>query len=297
MLSVIIPIYNGEKFIKRCYQSIINQSLEGLEIIFVNDGSADNSANILHHIQANDSSVKVITQENKGVIVARRVGVDNATSNYVTFLDVDDFFLADSLNHFLSHLNDDLDIIVGDFSSKTTKQGLISADAYLNHVLTTGGWELWGKIYKASLFQNIYYPSEKIRIGEDALILIQLILQSKKISVYEQSFYNYNIHAESASNIQSEQLAIEGMYAASVIEDIFQENKITERSNEINAMFLLFYSNSLRRGYIKDKKIRNDIKKRITPNSLKLINIKKSIFILSCFWGGSFVHKILSKFL
>lgn len=90
-ISIIIPIYNSEKYIKECLDSLVNQSLSDIEIICVNDGSTDNTLFILNKFAQNDSRVKIISQENSGQGKARNIGIDVAKGEYISFIDSDDF--------------------------------------------------------------------------------------------------------------------------------------------------------------------------------------------------------------
>ncbi|HEM5071672.1 TPA: glycosyltransferase family 2 protein, partial [Streptococcus suis] len=90
VISVIIPTYNMSVFLPSVYQSICNQSYKNLEILFINDGSTDNTLSILESFQRKDARVKVVTIENSGVSVARNVGLVNATGEYIFFCDADD---------------------------------------------------------------------------------------------------------------------------------------------------------------------------------------------------------------
>ena len=92
-ISVIVPVYNAEKYLEETVKSLINQTMNGIEIIFVNDGSTDNSINILNKYKK--ENVKIINQSNKGVIEARIVGFNQATGNYITFVDNDDILDRD----------------------------------------------------------------------------------------------------------------------------------------------------------------------------------------------------------
>lgn len=89
--SVILPIFNTEKYLKACLDSIINQTYKNLEIICVDDGSTDGSLKILEEYSSKDSRIKIINQQNQGVSAARNVGIDNATGDYVSFVDPDDW--------------------------------------------------------------------------------------------------------------------------------------------------------------------------------------------------------------
>lgn len=92
LISIVIPIYNGEKFIGKCLKSVLSQTYQNIEVVLVNDGSMDNSLQLCNGIAQKDSRVKVISQPNGGSAKARRVGIAHATGEYVMFVDVDDFY-------------------------------------------------------------------------------------------------------------------------------------------------------------------------------------------------------------
>lgn len=112
-ISVIIPVYNVEKYLKECLDSIVNQTFADIEIICVNDGSTDSSLDILNGYAANDSRIRVLSQENRGLSGARNTGLKNATGKYVYFIDSDDFLELDALERLydISQEND-LDLVI-----------------------------------------------------------------------------------------------------------------------------------------------------------------------------------------
>lgn len=90
-VSIIMPVYNVEKYLKKCLNSLINQTLDDIEIICVNDGSTDNSDKILQEFAQKDSRIKILTQSNKGQSVARNLAIENANGEYLGFVDSDDW--------------------------------------------------------------------------------------------------------------------------------------------------------------------------------------------------------------
>lgn len=90
-LSVIIPVYNVEKYLKRCLDSVINQTLKDIEILCINDGSTDDSLSILEEYKSKDSRIVIISQGNKGLAATRNVGIENAKGEYLAFVDSDDW--------------------------------------------------------------------------------------------------------------------------------------------------------------------------------------------------------------
>ena len=96
-ISVVIPVYNGEKYLKECINSVLNQPYKDIEIITINDGSKDNSVDILNKVAQTDKRLNVIDQKNHGVAYTRNKGIDIATGNYIVFLDQDDNLFRRSL--------------------------------------------------------------------------------------------------------------------------------------------------------------------------------------------------------
>ena len=101
-ISVIVPIYNSEKYLKKCLDSLVSQTLKNIEILLINDGSSDNSLEICKNFERKYSNVKVFSHENKGVSYTRNVGLMNAKGAYITFLDADDYLSSNSIKNLIS---------------------------------------------------------------------------------------------------------------------------------------------------------------------------------------------------
>ena len=112
MISIIIPIYNAEKYISTCLGSILSQTLYNIEIICVNDGSTDNSLEILEEYQKKDSRIVILNQENQGVSVARNYGISKTTTEYIMFMDADDTIKKITCEKLYNYINNtDIDIV------------------------------------------------------------------------------------------------------------------------------------------------------------------------------------------
>ena len=112
-VSVIVPVYNGEKYLTQCLDSIINQTLEDIEIISINDGSEDNSLSILERYASMDNRIKIISTENRGLGAARNSGLELATGEYVAFVDADDWIDKETYEQLYSKsASSDLVIII-----------------------------------------------------------------------------------------------------------------------------------------------------------------------------------------
>lgn len=114
MVSIIMPVYNGEKYIKEAIESIINQTYSNWELLIVDDGSTDNTASIIKEF--NDSRIKYMYQKNQGPSAARNKGLDLAEGNYIAFIDADDMYVNEKLEKQVAYLeeNSDVDIVYND---------------------------------------------------------------------------------------------------------------------------------------------------------------------------------------
>lgn len=211
-ISIIIPAYNSEKTIRRCVDSIRNQTYKNLEIMVVNDGSTDSTGKIVNAIGAEDSRVRLISIPNGGVSHARNVGIDSATGDYITFVDSDDFIdsgmyeklikIIKKYNVKIAHcsyknVNESGVVlsVVGN-KGKIVKQSHDEAmSCLLSGNLFAGG--LWNKMYDSTLFSDVRLD-ETIKFNEDVLANYCLF-DKVEASVYtDEAFYNY-VEVESSS--------------------------------------------------------------------------------------------------
>lgn len=198
-ISVIIPVYNVEKYLKRCLDSIVNQTYKNLEIILVDDGSTDKSGNICDEYAAKDKRIIVIHKENGGVSSARNKGLDICIGDYISFIDSDDWIEEDFFEYVVNNAKDN-DLLIFDYyitNGKSTKwikyrktKFEISKDECLIE-LTKAKLQsyLWVMIFKSELFYNIRFPQN--RNYEDQAIMHLHIDKCQKIKYCNKAFYNY----------------------------------------------------------------------------------------------------------
>ena len=204
-ISVIVPVYNTQKYLNRCISSILSQSFKDFELIIIDDGSNDNSGDICDSLQKTDSRIVVFHQQNMGQAVARNVGIDwaflNSESKWIAFIDSDDYIHPDYLQKLYSAvINDGTKMSIcctDEYNINKTNNGLstiLSAeDAFIipqtspNAVLT--------KLYSKSLFENIRFPQGKI--CEDRAITYQLVFQCDQVSFVGEALYFYTLNPNS----------------------------------------------------------------------------------------------------
>ena len=203
LISVIVPVYNTEKYIEKCVMSILNQTYKNLEIILIDDGSTDNSPQICDSLAEKDNRITVIHQPNGGVSSARNIGLDNTHGDYITFVDSDDY-IEPNMIEFLSENIGDTNIAMCGYTSVdengtlspqenvTVTDGIISTDTFWNYFYTDTRIyyvTLWAKLYKSHLWNNVRFPLNTLH--EDEFAVHQIISQCSKIAVSKKPLYFY----------------------------------------------------------------------------------------------------------
>ncbi|WP_279155106.1 glycosyltransferase family 2 protein [Thomasclavelia cocleata] len=204
-ISVIVPIYNVEKYLGKCIDSVLKQTFYNYELILVDDGSYDNSPQICDEYAAKDKRIKVIHIPNCGVAAARNVGLDNVKGKYISFVDSDDFIeetmledmfsLIKSNDYELAMCNfriyrEDIDTIrTEEFSIEGT---VLDQKELYEKLYAKNGWSyvvLWNKLYKKEIFDNIRFPVGKIH--EDEYMIHHIFEMVNKAVITKRVYYNY----------------------------------------------------------------------------------------------------------
>ena len=220
LVSIIVSVYNVYKYIDKCLNSISKQQYKNIEVIVINDGSTDGSANVCDYYDGTDKRFRVIHQKNQGRVLARSRGVKEAKGEYIGFVDGDDWIDYGMYEYLMDiALKNDMDLVTsgyirenGDscciveepltekvyrsaeekkyimtnflFNENTQKRGMIKSQCT--------------KIYRSNILKNIINRiPEKMRIGEDCLLNIIYMLEAKSIYISKKAYYHYRIHSES----------------------------------------------------------------------------------------------------
>ncbi len=299
MISIIIPTYNGERFIEINYAALCEQLDSRFEVIYINDGSTDNTYRILERLAFTDTRIKLINQENSGAMLARMAGLKKSSFDYVTFLDVDDTVTPNFISDFLNNLDKGYDLVAtglllnkeGKLTQKNQiKPNVYSRDEYLELVLTRSSWELCGKAFNKKLFENISLPERPISIAEDAYIYIQTVLNCTSTIIVAKS-YNYIYHSvsDSISKKKNKRFIEDAFYVGTELKKILLEKNISDVY--ISSMVLLLYSNSLRRGMISKKNPYFQIViESFSMNALHKLPRHKSFFVFVFFFINYFLY-------
>ncbi len=244
-VSVIIPVYNSEKFINKCVDSVLEQSFQDYEIILINDGSKDNSKEILDgYKEKYPEKITVIHQENMGVSKTRNNAIKMAKGKYIMFIDNDDFLDKDYIEIFVKEIEkDDYDVVLGGYR-RPNEEGKIVKELKLPQ-------EEWGKFMIFAPWARIYKKDYLIKndikflpvnIGEDVYFNLQAMNISNKIKIIDYIGYNWYFNTRSVSN--TTQKNIKNLQVYELLNncyDILKEKNILEEHYEIIEMYFIRY--------------------------------------------------------
>lgn len=228
LISVIVPIYNTEKYLDKCIASICRQTYENLEIILVDDGSTDGSLSICRKYQSQDNRIKIISQENKGLIEARKHGLIQARGDVVGFVDSDDWIEEEMYEDFArSFARTQADLIssgmIRDYDDGRSvitydhyKEGMynsLAQDIYPTMLYDDDAHDfglycnLVNKLFKKHILLKTYEEIDsRVFYGEDALTIYTYCLMAKSIYIKKKAFYHYSIRQESMCSKKDERL-------------------------------------------------------------------------------------------
>lgn len=217
-ISIIVAVYNVEKYLRQCLDSLINQTFKDIEIICVNDGSTDNSLDILKEYQAKDNRIKIIEQENQGPGVARNKALDAAEGKYVMVVDPDDWLELEACQVAYEQIEKNgNDLVIFGFKEYRESTGEIKENPnqfkIYNDVLDKTDINLcnsgidffqngysWGKLYNKDFLKDNNIRFLPFYFSEDLPFIQIVLISSNNISILDQPFYIYRIRKDSASS-------------------------------------------------------------------------------------------------
>lgn len=213
LVSIVVPVFNAEKHVSTCLDSILSQTLHNFEIICINDGSTDNSLNILEYYAKEDKRIKILTQENSGPGKARNLGIANAKGSLITFIDADDCFSNKNalMNLVRAQKKYNSDIVVGKISlikANNDKQlkvrGWSNVEPYrsyniselYNNLFQSVSTPIFAKLFKKEIILNNNIRFHDYRASEDMLFVYTYLLNCKTLIFIKDFIINYKVFQE-----------------------------------------------------------------------------------------------------
>ncbi len=234
LISVIVPVYNVEEYLDRCVNSLVRQTYKNLEIILIDDGSTDNSGKKCDEWAQMDNRIKVIHKENGGVSSARNIGLDNATGNYISIVDSDDYLeltTYDDVNNIIDKY--DIDIVRFQYRKELNKykqcssnsiQGLISYENDKSEILDLflkkhEFGAVWCSVFKKNIINNIRFLKD-LKFGEDYYFYLITILNSNSMYIMSDCYYHYVCNSDSVTqkfDLDKMMISFENHYRVDVL--------------------------------------------------------------------------------
>ncbi len=300
-ISIIIPVYNVEKYIERCVNSLTNQTFQSIEIILVDDSSTDSSLEICKKLAEKDARIKVIHKENEGAGKARNAALKLATGKYIGFVDSDDYVAPDMfkvLYEKAEKYNSDLILSGVSFVNGNTfseegnnvtknyfeedthfdtedaikelKMGIIGSLPY-DADDSKYGMSIWKNLFRHEIIQknNLYFESEREKLSEDALFMVDFVACIKKATGIKEAFYNYCRNGESISKSYKKDKFEKSLVFIKEVEKRFKKDIVSEKYQIYlyrfwQAMCRVICSQEIM--HATDNKIKyKDLKKRLIP--------------------------------
>lgn len=256
-ISVIIPVYNGEKFLERSVESVIGQTYQKLECIIVDDGSIDRTGSLCVSLQTKDSRIRYVRKTNGGVSSARNEGLRQVTGDYICFLDSDDYLDGDLFDKAVAAMNEEAgpDIIQFGFK-EVTNDGTtlrcwnvteIVPSVFTGKIHSGSVYgSVWSKLIKVDFYRRVgLLFCEQMPYGEDILFSFQLLTKGDfSIAYVTDSFYRYFVNPQSVSrnlsskSLQSEELLIKEMETYDLSGNVEAKKSILNQKFNLKRYFL-----------------------------------------------------------
>ncbi|MEZ3577987.1 MAG: glycosyltransferase [Muribaculaceae bacterium] len=260
MVSILVPVYNSEKYLRQCLDSIVNQTYKDLQVVIVDDGSKDNSLSICREYADKYEFIEVYHQGNAGVASARNALLDKARGDYTIFIDSDDWIELDMIEGLLHYIAEyDLDIVICGSVSEYNDSATAVDTSYCSPLIDNReeavkkfilhkelNGSLWNKLVKTSLFHNLRFAKD-IWYGEDALMMWQVLQRVNRIGSMPTPYYHYRMNDASISHqtFGPQKMSGHQVWAtiyADTCRDWPEYKRVARAAFAISDMWLLFYA-------------------------------------------------------
>ena len=302
-ISIIVPVYNTSKYLNKCINSLLNQTLEDIEIILINDGSTDESDSIIKKYK--DKRIKYIHKKNEGIGKTRNLGIEIASGEYLSFIDSDDYVEADFCEKMYNKaIKDNCDIVICDFYKdidstleyikiESFKDNSLNKNPNILNIVNLGPCN---KIYKRNLFENRNNRFVENLKYEDAPFVCKVLLSAKKIGKVDEYLAHYVIHDKSETTTRDERIFDILKITDIMIKELKKHDYMHDAMINIVVMILTDYT--IQQRYINDLELRNKfINESFSYLNALDINWKKCSYLKKFSWLQRKIKssKILTK--
>lgn len=305
-ISVVVPVYNGEKYLRECIDSILNQTFKNIELLLIDDGSKDSSGKICDEYAYNDRRVRVIHKDNEGINATRKRGVFEAKGEWVVFVDNDDSMPLDALDS-LYLLRDNTDIVIG-FPDTPKHRKVLNLEECRRNAITAKLFPPvpWAKLYRRSLFsEEIFDFPREIDGEEDMIMNIRLLFHiTRAPHLCFKKVYNFRRNTASVSHTKIASLAHEQAFDEARCNSIPVEDRkkymnevLWSRLNGLVSVAVATPKAITEGEHEYLKQLKKDISKYKYHTTFqdRILLYSKNIYLLRCF-GGILIVKNFIKY-
>ena len=254
VLSVIIPVYNVEKYLAKCLDSITHQTFKDMEIICVDDCSTDNSLSLLQNYALKDKRIRIIRcQKNGGQAAARQIGIDAAAGNYIAFVDSDDWVDTDYYEKMIERAEQDkVDIVVNHNILSEYEDGRVIPYCFPGHkyleqriydnpskIIDKFYCVVWNKLFRASFLKQRQYTIPQRSPHEDVFFHYATFAFARNVSFFNGSAYHYLYREQSISHLNHD-WGMEHIKVFSLIYDFYKENQLLDKKIKLYSTMPFF---------------------------------------------------------
>ena len=281
LISIIVPIYNVDKYLEECIESLKNQTYKNLEIILINDGSTDESVKICEKYKEKDNRIVFINKNNGGAASAKNEGLKMATGDYITFVDSDDFIEPDMIEYMVNTIKKyNSDIVQCSFTNlykntekfkqDTIVEQKISSKDFLELFLTKWDSSLfWNKLFKREVIENVFFKEG--RCIDDEFFTYKCVINSKSIVTSNKIVYNYRMRKSGVMKSESSQKQILKDRVDYMYERYELVRKIYKDLDKSFLEHLLTYYLIISKDYYADEKLLDYMKNNLKSIKGKII--------------------------
>ena len=240
LISIIVPVYNVEKYLTKCISSIVQQTYDHIQIILVDDGSTDNSGKICDESAQSDVRIDVLHKENGGLVSARKAGLNIARGNYIGFVDGDDYINANMYEELLYNIiSSEADFVHSGYLKDTSPISQISSKVvnisenkgeFINYYILSGSskehmsYSIWSKLFRADFIKKCYSEVPTgVDMGEDMISLLACVLNGKRVSILDSAYYCYNVRNTSITQKKRDTALLDVIKLYGAVEDILKK--------------------------------------------------------------------------
>ena len=269
LVSIVVPVYNAEKYLNKAIESFMGQTYKQIEIILVNDGSTDNSQQIINEYEKKDGRIRSITTDNKGAPHARNTGLDSANGEYIIFFDADDMMLPDEIELLCNGAGEGIDLVIGSrkkmtedgkiFQTDKLKDGVYDHSTDIMYLISISPFPN-NKLYSKKVLIDNNIRFHNVRIAQDANVYIKYLSVCRKVRTISEPVCLYRIVDNSISRTYSKKVI-------DIIECVENISRYVRKHGAddlfITAMNTIFvkycYGQIMKIGYMNDKPSREEV--------------------------------------